>query len=71
MTKPVYLDYAATTPVDADVARIMNACLTDDDAFGNSSSGQHAFGREAGKRIEWAREQVAKLIGATAEDVIW
>ncbi|HJP39052.1 MAG TPA: aminotransferase class V-fold PLP-dependent enzyme [Gammaproteobacteria bacterium] len=71
MTQPVYLDYAATTPVDADVARVMNACLTDNNGFGNSSSGQHAFGRKAEQQIEWAREQVAKLIGASADEIVW
>ncbi len=71
ITKPVYFDYAATTPVDAEVAGAMYACLTDTTAFGNPASGLHAFGREAEKRVEQAREQVASLIGASAQEIIW
>ncbi len=71
MKTPVYLDYAATTPVDADVARTMCACLTDTVAFGNPASSLHAFGREAEARVERAREQVATLIGATAREIVW
>jgi len=71
ITRPVYLDYAATTPVDADVARAMNECLTDSRAFGNPASGLHAFGREAEARVEQARRQVAALIGARSNEIIW
>lgn len=71
MKTPVYLDYAATTPVDAEVARAMCACLTDADAFGNPASGLHAFGHKAAARVERAREQVATLIGATAREIVW
>lgn len=71
ISKPVYFDYAAATPVDADVLRAMNACLTDAHAFGNPASGLHAFGREAEARVEQAREHVAALIGATATEIIW
>jgi cysteine desulfurase len=69
--KPVYLDYAATTPVDTNVARAMNECLTDNRAFGNPASGLHAFGREAAARVEKARRQVATLIGAGPDEIIW
>ena len=71
MNKTVYFDYAATTPVDAEVARAMSACLTDEQAFGNPASTLHAFGREADARVGQAREQVAKLIGATADEIVW
>lgn len=71
INKPVYLDYAATTPVDAGVAQAMNACLTDPGAFGNPSSGQHVFGRNAEERVERARQYVANLIGAAAADIVW
>jgi len=70
-TWPVYLDYAATTPVDPDVARAMSACLTHAAAFGNPASRLHAFGRAAAARVEQARGQVAALIGAVADDIIW
>ncbi len=68
---PVYLDYAASTPVDAQVAHAMSACLTDALAFGNPSSGLHVFGREAEAQVEKARAQVASLIGAGAQEIIW
>ena len=68
---PVYLDYAATTPVDADVARAMYVCLTDERGFGNPASGLHAFGRAAADRVERARRQVASLIGAGADEIVW
>jgi len=71
ITTPVYFDYAATTPVDAGVVRAMTACLTDARAFGNPSSGGHEFGREAEARVEKAREQIALLIGASADEIIW
>jgi cysteine desulfurase len=69
--KPIYLDYAATTPVDADVVRVMNECLGVDGVFGNASSTTHAFGRDAAARIERARLQVAGLIGAAPEEIIF
>jgi cysteine desulfurase len=67
---PVYLDYAATTPVDPRVAAAMTQCLTPDGAFGNASS-SHAFGRAAAARIERARTQVAALIGAAPDEIVF
>jgi cysteine desulfurase len=67
---PVYLDYAATTPVDPRVAAAMASCLTLEGDFGNASSG-HVFGRGAAGRIERARAQVAALIGAAAEEIVF
>lgn len=60
---PVYLDNAATTAVDPRVAAAMAECLTADGAYGNPSS-SHAFGREAARRVEIARLEVAAIIGA-------
>lgn len=68
---PIYLDYAATTPVDPEVVRVMNACLGMDGVFGNASSTTHAFGRQAAARIEQARAQVAALIGAQPEEIVF
>jgi cysteine desulfurase len=62
---PVYLDYAATSPVDPRVAAVMARHLTADGDFGNPSSATHAYGRAAAQAIELARAQVAALIGAT------
>jgi len=67
---PIYLDYAATTPVDARVAAAMRACLTVRGTFGNPASG-HAYGRAARERVERARAQAAALIGCPAADLIW
>ena len=66
--RAVYLDYAATTPVDPAVATEMAACLTESGDFGNASS-THVFGRRAAARIETARAQVAALIGAEPDEI--
>jgi cysteine desulfurase len=66
--RAVYLDYAATTPVDSVVATEMAACLTESGDFGNASS-THVFGRRAAARIETARTQVAALIGAEPDEI--
>ena len=67
---PVYLDYAASTPLDARVARRMNAVLTDADAFGNASSA-HAYGARARELVEAARAQVAAAVGCEPAEVIF
>jgi cysteine desulfurase len=67
---PVYLDYAATTPVDPRVAAAMSTCLGVDGDFGNASS-SHAFGRSAAARIESARALVGGLIGAAADEIVF
>jgi cysteine desulfurase len=72
MTSPqVYLDYAATTPVDPRVAAAMNECLTLEGYFGNPSSEGHSFGNAARDRIEQARKQVAALIHAPVLSIVW
>ena len=68
--RPVYLDYAATTPVDPAVAAAMAGCLTPEGDFGNASS-SHLFGRAAAARIERARAQVAALIGAAPDEIVF
>ncbi len=68
---PVYLDYAATTPVDPRVAAVMIECLQAADLCGNPSSTGHAFGRRARALVEAARKQVATLINAKPENIIW
>ena len=69
--EPIYLDYAATTPVDPAVAAAMVRCLTAPAYAGNASSVTHAFGRRAAERIARARAEVAALIGATAGEIIF
>ncbi len=66
----IYLDYAATTPVDKRVAEKMLSYLTWDGCFGNPAS-QHAYGQQARSAIEDARAQVAALINAEPNEIIW
>lgn len=67
---PVYLDYAATTPVDPRVAEVMAGCLTLDGVFGNPTSA-HGPGREARAVVENARRDVAALVNADPQEIIW
>jgi cysteine desulfurase len=66
---PVYLDYNATTPIDPRVLEAMMPYLTTH--FGNAASRNHSFGWKAEAAVETAREQVAKLIGAAAKDIVF
>ena len=65
--KPIYLDYAATTPVDPRVVQQMVPYLFDN--FGNPASRSHAYGWAAEEAVEIAREQVAALIGADPREI--
>ncbi|HUH37714.1 MAG TPA: IscS subfamily cysteine desulfurase [Spongiibacteraceae bacterium] len=71
MKLPIYLDYAATTPVDPRVAEKMMGCLTPDGIFGNPASRSHLFGWKAEEAVENARRQVADLINADPREVVW
>jgi len=66
---PVYLDYQATTPLDEQVLKAMMPYLTD--KFGNPHSTDHAFGWEAEAAVEKARQDVANLIGAKSDEIIF
>lgn len=71
MTDPVYLDYAATTPVDPMVAQAMTACLEFNGNFGNPASRSHVYGWRAEEAVETARADIAGLIGADPREIIW
>jgi len=71
MSGIVYLDNAATTPVDPRVIEAMATCLGIDGDFANPSATGHALGRRARARVEQAREEVASLVGARPAQVIW
>ena len=71
MNRAVYLDYAATTPVDDRVARKMEACLRADGTFGNPASRSHYYGWQAEEAVEEARAQVARLINADPREIVW
>jgi cysteine desulfurase len=68
--EPVYLDYAATTPVDPQVAEAMSGYLTVDGAFANPSS-IHVAGRQSAEAVETAREQLAGLLNVSPHELIW
>jgi cysteine desulfurase len=67
--RPVYLDYAATTPVDQRVVAKMIPYLSE--RFGNPASRSHAYGWAAEEAVELAREQVSLLIGADPREIVW
>ncbi|CUH97415.1 Cysteine desulfurase [Propionispora sp. 2/2-37] len=64
----IYFDHSATTPVDAEVAKVVMEYMTE--KFGNPSS-IHAFGREVRKAVEESRERVAALIGASSKEIFF
>ena len=69
--RPIYMDYAATTPMDPRVAKKMMEYLTPDGEFGNPASRSHAFGWNAEAAVEEARKQVAELINANPKEIVW
>jgi cysteine desulfurase len=68
---PVYLDHAATTPVEPLVAARMAEVLSSETEFGNPASSSHGYGDVAGALVESARAQVAAAVGAAAREIVW
>ncbi len=66
---PIYMDYSATTPVDPRVVDKMIPFLREQ--FGNPASRSHAYGWDAERAVEEAREQVAALVNADPREIIW
>lgn len=71
MKLPIYLDYAATTPVDPRVAAKMMQYLTMDGEFGNPASRSHRFGWHAEEAVEVARSQIADLVNADPREIVF
>ena len=71
MRLPVYLDYAATTPVDPAVAAEMAKYMTIDGVFGNPASKSHRYGWEAAEAVDEARNNIASLINADSREIIF
>lgn len=67
----IYLDYAATTPVDEKVADKMHEYLTIDGVFGNPASRSHGYGWQAEEAVETARQQIAELIQADPREIVF
>lgn len=68
---PIYLDYMATTPVDPRVVKKMMGYLGPEGVYGNPASITHIYGQQAAEAVEQAREQIANVIHATPQDLIF
>lgn len=67
--KPIYLDYAATTPIDRRVLDKILPYMTE--MFGNPASNSHAYGWEAEEAVEEARKHIADLINADSKEIVF
>ena len=70
-TKPIYLDYSATTPIDERVVAEMIKYMGPETSFGNPASRSHSFGWAAEAAVEEARKNVADLVGANPKEIVF
>ena len=68
---PIYLDYAATTPVDPKVAEKMVQCLTIDGNFGNPASRSYRFGWMAEEAVDVARNQISDALNCDPREIVF
>ena len=71
MSQAVYLDYAATTPVDPRVVEVMMRHLGPEGTFANPASPSHLYGWLAEEAVEGARRQVADALNADPREIVW
>lgn len=71
MSRLIYLDYAATTPILPEISQAMIRCLSVEGDFGNPASQSHHYGWDAAKHITTSRQHVADLIHAKPQEIIW
>ncbi|NKG39021.1 MULTISPECIES: aminotransferase class V-fold PLP-dependent enzyme [Acinetobacter] len=71
MSRLIYLDYAATTPILPEISQAMIRCLSVEGDFGNPASQSHHYGWDAAKHITTSRQHVANLIHAKPQEIIW
>lgn len=67
--RPIYMDYQATTPLDPRVLEVMLPFFTE--CFGNAASIDHEYGAQAGQAVEHARRQIAQLINARHDEIVF
>ena len=71
MTKSIYMDYAATTPLDPRVRDRMLECMDHEAGFGNPASALHSFGEHAAREVDRAAAEVANLINCDPQELVW
>ena len=71
MSRLIYLDYAATTPILPEISQAMIRCLSVEGDFGNPASQSHHYGWDAAKHITTSRQHAANLIHAKPQEIIW
>lgn len=69
--RPIYLDNAASTPMDLRVIKAMTACLGQEGVFGNSASKDHVYGWMAANVVDKARDQIASCVGCSILEIIF